>query len=107
MIVDRSVFSQDMKNVKHAFYVHQNAKRVFFTYNKIKNFMTKNPLLAVLAFFTEICKSGKYEREDVVRNLYKGFTENCKLAWEKNLKMSQLAFLLQKGGFLSLFLYFL
>ncbi len=57
---DKSAYSPEMKSAKHVFYVHQSSKRVFFTYNNIKNFKTKNPLLALLAFFTEISKTSKY-----------------------------------------------
>jgi hypothetical protein len=40
-----------MKKVKHGFYVHQVGANVSFTYNRIKNFVTQNPLIVVIAFF--------------------------------------------------------
>ena len=51
MTNDKSAYSPEMRKAKHVFYVHQSGKSVFFTYNRIQNFKTKNPLVAVLAFF--------------------------------------------------------
>ena len=81
MTIDKSAYSPEMKNARHVFYVHQSSKWAFFTYNNIKNFKTKNPLLAVLAFFTEIYKTGKYEHLEVVKNLGKRISEKYKTAW--------------------------
>ncbi len=80
---DKSAYSPEMRKAKHVFYVHQSGRSVFFTYNRMGKFKTNNPILAVVAFFTENFKAGKYDSIDIVRNLARRFNQKPKLAWDK------------------------
>lgn len=79
-----SVLSSEIKDIKHMFFVHALSSEISFTYNRIRRFITANPLIVVIAFFCEDLKTGKHRDHDIVRNLSKFLKEKSRIS--SNLK---------------------
>lgn len=46
-----SVLSEQMRKVKHVFLFHKVQNDFSYTYNRIRRFITTNPLVAIMAYF--------------------------------------------------------